>query len=56
MEYNKEKERLDFKLPQIYRKKIDFICEETYKTKTSFLKDMIDREFRNIVQLKSISV
>ena len=40
--------RLDFKIPTTYRKRIDYICEKTYKTKTGFLKEMIDKNYEEI--------
>ncbi len=49
MEENKKiRNRLDFKIPTTYRKRIDYICKRTYKTKTGFLKEMIDKNYEEI--------
>ena len=44
----KIRNRLDFKIPKKYRKRIDYICKKTYRTKTGFLKEMIDKNYKEI--------
>jgi predicted DNA-binding protein len=45
---NNKWKRLDFRVPIKYREKIDYICKRTYKTKTGFLKEMIDKNYEKL--------
>jgi len=49
MKYKKQKQKgMYFLVPQIYKNKLEKICNYYYRTKTTFLKSMIDREFNRI--------
>ena len=51
-----KKNPLYFQISKEYKEKYDFICSQSYLTKTGFLKQKIDEEFNQLKQARGLKL